>query len=431
MKKSLLLLLGFLLTSVNLFSQTTTADPVFGVKFSGFVRSDIFFDTRQTVAAREGAFLLWPERPRFDINGDDVNQKTNFNMLAILTRFTATISGPDAFGAKTSGVVEADFFGQANDNISLVRLRHAFAKLTWTNADLMIGQYWNPLFISDAYPTTASINSGTPFNSFARNPQIRLTQKAGHFTFIGAALSQRDFASYASNGGASAAASSSTWLRNSSIPDLHFQIHFNKKSESGTAFLAGAGIAYKTIVPRLSAPTIPGPAFIEVNEKISGLTTIAFAKLTTPAITLKAQFRYAENLTDVLTPGGYGVTGTTTPGGEELTYSPITINSYWAEIHTNGSKVQVGFFAGLLTNNGTIDELSGTTNTVYGNSMDFARMVRFSPRVAFISNKLKFSFETEYSMTEWGDGTYDINALPLNTTEVSNIRLLFTSVYTF
>ncbi|HSW35205.1 MAG TPA: hypothetical protein VLH18_01240 [Candidatus Limnocylindrales bacterium] len=352
-------------------------------------------------------------------------------MLAILTRFAATISGPDAFGAKTSGLIEADFFGQANDNISLVRLGHAFVKLSWAKTDLMIGQYWNPLFVTDAYPTTASINSGTPFNSFARNPQVKLTQKAGDFTFIGAVLSQRDFSSYASNGGTTAAASSSTWLRNASIPDLHFQIHFNKKSESGTAFLAGAGIAYKTIVPRLYARTTPAPAVIEVNEKISGLTTIAFAKLTTSKITIKAQFRYGENLTDVLTPGGYGVTGTTTPGGEELTYSPITINSYWAEIHSNGSKFQVGFFAGLLTNNGTIEELSGTTDTVYGNSMDFARMVRFSPRVAFISNKLKFSFETEYSIAEWGDGTYDFNALPLNKTEVSNIRLLFTSVYTF
>ncbi len=34
----------------------------FGVKFSGFVKNDFFYDTRQTVAAREGHFLLWPCR---------------------------------------------------------------------------------------------------------------------------------------------------------------------------------------------------------------------------------------------------------------------------------------------------------------------------------------------------------------------------------
>jgi len=424
-------MLSFLVSSFTLMAQNTAVDPAVGVKFSGFVRSDIFFDTRQTIAAREGAFLLWPERPRFDIEGNDINSKSNFNMLAILTRLTATISGPDAFGAKTSGLIESDFFAQANDNISLLRLRHAFVKLSWTKTDLMIGQFWNPLFVTDAYPTTASINSGTPFNSFARNPQIRLTQKAGDFTLIAAVLAQREFASYASTGGANAATTSSTWLRNASIPDLHFQIHFNHKSESGTAFLTGAGIAYKTIVPRLSAPTTPAPAFIGVDEKIGGLTTIAFAKLTTKGVTIKAQYRYGENLTDVLTPGGYGVTGTTSPGGVELTYCPLSISSYWGEIHTNGSKFQAGFFAGYLTNNGTSEVLSGTTNTLYGNSMDFSTMMRFSPRIAIIRNKLKFSFEAEYSITEWGDGTYDLKAMPQNITEVSNTRLLFTSVYTF
>ena len=424
-------MLSLLVSSFSLMAQNTVTDPAFGVKFSGFIRSDIFFDTRQVFSAREGAYLLWPERPRFDINGVDVNQNSSFNMLAILTRLTANISGPDAFGAKTSGLIEADFFGQANDNISLLRLRHAFVKLSWTKTDLMIGQYWNPLFVTDAFPTTGSINSGTPFNSFARNPQIRITQKAGDFTFIGAALSQRDFSSYASPGGGGLSVNSSTYLRNASIPDLHFQIHFNHKSESGTAFLTGAGIAYKTIVPRLSAATTPAPAFVEVDEKIGGLTALAFAKLTTKTVTIKAQYRYGENLTDVLTPGGYGVTGTTTPGGVELTYCPISISSYWGEIHTNGSKLQVGFFTGYLANNGTREVLSGTTNTVYGNSMDFESMIRFSPRIALIRNKLKFSFEVEYSMTKWGDGTYDLKAMPQNITEVSNTRLLFTSVYTF
>jgi len=32
----------------------------FGIKFNGFVKGDYFYDTRQTVSAREGHFLLWP-----------------------------------------------------------------------------------------------------------------------------------------------------------------------------------------------------------------------------------------------------------------------------------------------------------------------------------------------------------------------------------
>ncbi len=55
-----------------------------------------------------------------DMNGDDINAGTNFNMLAIQSRISLALSGPDALGAKTSGLIEGDFFAQANDNIDLV-----------------------------------------------------------------------------------------------------------------------------------------------------------------------------------------------------------------------------------------------------------------------------------------------------------------------
>jgi len=431
MKRLITILLGVLITSISALSQNAATEPAFGVKFSGFVRSDIFFDTRQTVSAREGAYLLWPERPRKDINGDDINEVSNLNMLAILTRLTASITGPDAFGAKTTGLIEADFFGQANDNISLFRLRHAYVKVSWPTTNLMIGQYWNPLFVTDSYPGTVSVNTGTPYNSFARNPQIRLTQNAGSFSFIAAALAQRDFTSYASANALAPATATSTYLRNSSIPDFHLQIHFNHKSESGPSFFFGSGIAYKTIVPRLSATVAPAPSFVKVNESISGLTAIVFAKITTEDFTIKLHYRYGENLTDVLTPGGYGITGTGGPEGVERSYSPIMINSYWFDVQSNGAKFQAGFFTGFLKNNGTKDRLSGTTNTLFGNSMDFDHMMRFSPRVVLIRNKLRFSLEAELSYANWGDGTYDLHGLPQNNETVSNKRFIFTSVYSF
>ena len=105
----------------------------FGIKFSGFVKNDFFMDSRQIVAARNGHFLLWPAAEKLDGAGDDINAQPSFNILAIQSRLKGTITGPDAFGAKTSGVIEGDFFAQANDNINLLRLRHAFVKLTWPN----------------------------------------------------------------------------------------------------------------------------------------------------------------------------------------------------------------------------------------------------------------------------------------------------------
>ncbi|MBP7497800.1 MAG: hypothetical protein KA792_09070, partial [Bacteroidales bacterium] len=121
----------------------------FGVKFNGYVKNDFFYDSRQVVSIREGHFLLYPAAKSPDADKKDVNAVPNFNFLSIQSRLTGKITGPDAFGAKTSGVIEADFFG--NENAAFVdangfRLRHAFVKLSWEKTELLTGQYWHPLF---------------------------------------------------------------------------------------------------------------------------------------------------------------------------------------------------------------------------------------------------------------------------------------------
>ena len=40
--------------------------PLFGISFSGYVKTDLFFDSRQTVGLREGHFLLFPENKKPD-----------------------------------------------------------------------------------------------------------------------------------------------------------------------------------------------------------------------------------------------------------------------------------------------------------------------------------------------------------------------------
>jgi hypothetical protein len=101
------------------FKETPTktaekkADPGWGIKFSGFIRNDVFFDSRQVVSARpanQGELLLYPANVNNDINGKDINAASSLDMLAITTRLVGTVAGPDAFGAKTSGVIEAEFW---------------------------------------------------------------------------------------------------------------------------------------------------------------------------------------------------------------------------------------------------------------------------------------------------------------------------------
>lgn len=168
----LISILPFVVSSQN-------KDPKFGIEFSGFVKTDTFYDTRQTINIREGHFLLYPDNLLLDANKVDINAKPTFNMLSIQSRLKGAITGPEAFGAKTSGVIEADFFG--NENASFIdangfRLRHAFLKLNWKTTELIAGQYWHPMFIAEAFPGVISFNTGAPFQPFSRNPQVRISK---------------------------------------------------------------------------------------------------------------------------------------------------------------------------------------------------------------------------------------------------------------
>lgn len=415
----------YLILALTMFSAIAVSaqekeESKFGIKLSGFVKNDFFWDSRQTVSAREGHFLLWPSPLVLDNNGNDLNGKSSFNFLAVQSRLSVGLKGPDAFGAKTSGLIEGDFFAQANDNINLLRLRHAFVKLNWEHMEIMAGQFWNPLFVTSCFPGTVSFNTGTPLQSFARNPQLRLTYKAGGLTILAAALSQRDYTNVG------AAGASSSYLRNSSVPDMHLQIHLGTAKEEGTNILGGAGVAYKTIVPRLSSTPNPGTTYA-VKEKLSGLTAMAFAKLSTKPITVKFQVRYAENISDLLGISGYGVTGVTNATTGELSYTPLKSMTYWAEMHTNGNP-QVGVFGGFMSNNGSKEQLSA--NTVYGRATTIRSLYRISPRVIYNAGKVRVALELEYTSAAYGSN-HDAFYIPGETSDADNLRVLAAIYYFF
>jgi hypothetical protein len=429
MKIHILLLLSLgLLTTLN--SKAQDNEKTFGIQFSGYVKNDFFYDSRQTVSAREGHFLLWPAAESPDQNNEDINANPGFNFLAIQSRLRGTITGPDVLGANTSAVIEGDFFGQLNDNINLFRLRHAMIQFTWPNTELITGQYWNPLFVTGCFPGTVSFNTGTPLQSFARNPQIRVTQTLGNFQLIGALLSQRDYTSRGANG------PSSDYLRNSGTPDAHFQVHYNQtNADSKTGVLAGAGLAYKSIVPRLynemngGVPPIQ-PVKYNVDEKVQGLTAIAFSKISLEPVTIKIQARYGENIADVLSISGFAVKDVINSTTGELSYTPLTNMTFWGELHTNGKQWQAGVFGGYLQNMGTKEAMSNTNNAVYGLGTNIESLIRVSPRVSFVSNNFKLAAEIEYTSAAYGSD-YDVNYEPASTHTVSNTRVLLSTIYSF
>lgn len=411
----------FLLHNLICIAQENKNEaPKFGIKFSGFLKTDIFYDTRQTVNIREGHFLLYPDNFSYDSNGNDINAKANFNILSIQSRLKGAVTGPDAFGAKTSGVLEADFFGNENANFSDVngfRIRHAFVKLNWSSVELLVGQYWHPMFIAESFPGVISFNTGAPFQPFSRNPQIRLSKSLGGLKLIGCLFSQRDFTSTGPDG------ASSKYLRNSGMPNAHFQIQYKPDSLN---HIVGAGIDYKTITPELF--TTYNTLRFKADESLSSLSVIGFINLGFKPLSVKLEGVYGQNVHDLVMIGGYGVkevTDTTT-GAREFTN--MNTLSLWTDLQTKGKKIQFGLFAGYTKNLGSADNIRGV---VYARGSNIADVYRISPRVVFISGKLNIALEGEYTSATYGTANGDEKGGVTNGKSVANTRALLAVIYTF
>ncbi len=417
MKKSILILLVILIPAIS-FSQKEEKEKI-KISVSGFIKSDFFWDTRQTVSAREGHFLLFPKPVQLDAAGADINEGLNFNFLSIQSRVGLNIVGGTIFNAKVSGKIEGDFFGQLNPNINLFRLRHAYLKLNWTSTELLLGQYWIPMFITDCFPGTISFNTGVPFQPFGRSPQIRLTHKMGKIKLIAIANSQRDYASRGPNPASPATTlPSSQYLRNSAMPELSLQLHIKP-----TNYLwMGIGGSYKEIVPQIVTPEN-----YKTNESIGGFNSIAFAKLKTSKFTLKLQGIYGQNMPDVLSIGGFAITDSTDIAKGYVSYSNLNTVSAWIDMHTNGKKFQVGIFGGYSKNLGANKDIVGP---IYGLGTNIESIYRVSPRVIYKSKNVRLALEGEYTLANYGS-TRDAKGVPTTITAADNFRLLLACYYVF
>lgn len=391
-------ILVFLFTLVK--AQEKSA---FGISFSGFVKTDIIYDSRQTTSIREGFFLLYPAPILNDKNLEDINAKSNFNILSIQSRLTSKLSAPDAFSAKTSGLLEGEFFGHTEGDINGFRLRHAYVKLDWTNVSLLVGQTWHPMFIAEMFPGVVSFNTGVPFQPFSRNPQIRLTYASDNIKLIAGAMSQRDFQSNGPSG------FSSIYLRNTVVPNLHLQFQYlNDKTH------LGAGVDYKSLTPRLVTTKN-----VKTDETVSGISLIGFAKFNLNPITIKAQGIYAENNADLLQLGGYAVKNTDAVTGKE-TYTALSNFSAWGEIST-GKEIEYAVFFGYAKSLGASDNITGA---YYGRGTDIDNVLRISPRIQFNSEKNRISAELEYTSADYGKPNNLNKGMVEDLKTVSNLRLL-------
>lgn len=382
----------------------------FKVKFKGYVNYEMIWDSRQAVAARDGDVLLYPASEKLDPDGKDINANSSFNALAINSRLQMVITGPEAFGAKTSGMISGDFFGTANDKVGVFRLRQAFVKLNWENTELLAGKAWHPLFATEVFPKVLSFGAAIPFYPLSRAPQLRYRVKMNKFEWLAAISTQQDFVTAGPGG------RKPSFLSNSGTPEFSSRLMYK-----GDKLLLGVGAGYWSVTPKLETAT--GYA---TDEKVSGMMINSFAKLDLPKVTIRGGYLYGENMSNLFMFGGIGVNSVSQDGKSIETYEPTSALSVWGEIETKNKGFNVGLFAGYTKNQGADKAITGD---LYGVGTNIDSYYRISPRASYTSGKVRLGLELIYHCAAYGDRN-DYGKV-VNTNDVDAVRLLSSVTYFF
>jgi hypothetical protein len=411
--------------AVALCSKAQTQDDnQVKVEFHGFVNNEVMYDTRQVSYGREGEVLILPKDKDLDINNVDKNAHGELSMFNFHTRLQAVIAGPTIGTFKSSALIEGDFLGSNDNAPNMLRMRHAFFKLSNDKHEWLIGQYWHPMFVPECFPDIVGWNVGLPVHVLNRAPQIRYSyMPSAKLKFNLVALSQRDFASHGPKTEKDDTnTASSTYLKRSGIPDMQAQVVAKPTDKMTLGCTAG----YKVITPRIVTANN-----YSVNETLGSYNLNAFARYKTAKTTLMVEGIYGQNLSHFLMLGGYGVK-TVDPVTDERTYTNIVTSSVWADIsHQVSPKVRIGIFAGYVKNNGSSDEVAQVAGkyVTYGVGTNVDNVISISPRVTYAVKRVKFSVEVNNLTAAYGTIKNDLTVA--DTHNVTNNRFLFSSTYSF
>ena len=236
MRQITLLLVGML----ALFS-TTAQRKNFTYKFYGFVRGDLFYNSRANMAPIDGNFYLYPLDKSFDADGKDLNATPNGSFYTFTSRLGLDVPGPDIGKARSSAKIETDFGGFSGSN-TMLRIRQAYVNLDWGKSAVLVGITWHPLF-GAVMPDVLNLSTGAPFQPFNRSPQIRYQYKANsRVQLMASVLWQLQYLSSGPKG------MSEDYIKNSCIPEMFVGADFTPAD----GWLMGLGAHMISLKPRTS-----------------------------------------------------------------------------------------------------------------------------------------------------------------------------------
>ena len=409
MRRITLLLVGML----ALFS-TTAQRKNFTYKFYGFVRGDLFYNSRANMAPIDGNFYLYPLDKSFDADGKDLNATPNGSFYTFTSRLGLDVTGPDIGKARSSAKIETDFGGFSGSN-TMLRIRQAYVNLDWGKSAVLVGITWHPLF-GAVMPDVLNLSTGAPFQPFNRSPQIRYQYKANSWVQLTASvLWQLQYLSSGPKG------MSEDYIKNSCIPEMFVGADFTPAD----GWLMGLGAHMISLKPRTS--TDWKEHTFKVNERMTAFSYEAHLKYSGRNYTFAAKTLMASALDHTALLGGYGVSSVDSRTCEQG-YTPFRHSTTWVNF-AYGTKWRPGVFVGYTKNLGTGKSLV-SADKVYGMGLDIDQLITVSLNVSYNLSHWKFGFE--YCPATAYYGTTDLESGRIEQTHaITNHRILGLMMYYF
>ena len=436
--------------TVHTLSKITVVDKIprrsdnWGLTWGGFISTDLFWDTRRMVDSRDGSICFYPDNINRDVNGRDINATPSFNMVVMNTRLTLRIESFNALGARISGMIEGWFMGISNTDMNGFAMRHAFLKMDWETTSLLIGQTWHPLFTEHCFAHTVAGSAGSPFQPFARSPQIRLNQPFAKYSNIMLYINaQRDYLSWGRSG------PSTEYVRNSAIPEAGLQYIFDYKKFDEEknplwSLYFGLGADYKYLIPRLITA-----GNVYTKKGVHGGALMLFGHYehhisSEVQFGIKAKAMVAQNCTEQLMMGGYAIKYyDNLPLNDSANYNYTALSNFssWVDIYANIGSWEVGLFGGYCKNLGALNHIQDPQNpaSYFGRGRNIDFLYRISTRMKYNANKIQFAIEPEYTVVKYGNTMTDNGTVMqsldhgnmVKTNLVHGMRILFSTTLFF
>lgn len=416
---TLALALAMLLFTSPLGAQSHLVKLTNHLEPYGFFRTGVSFDAREVKTDSEDLFYYLPYDSEINDQGYDIWYNPSFRFSSITSRLGFNLTGFQYGSFNVKGKLETDFYLLNKQSASL-RLREAYVCLNWddlgkffSSASVKVGHAWHPMSLG--MPYTVGYEGGSPFNPYARSPQLMLNASLfDKFTFTVGALYPMEFTPTGPQG------ASVDYVKYGLIPELYAGLTFSTEH-----FTARAGVDFLSLKPRWR--TLEDGRYYykgaEVKDRISMLSPMGYVEYSKGLFKINAKAVLASGGDHLRLMGGYALYDKSEP--LDYKYTPLrSINAFLSASY--GDQWQFMFMAGGMQALGSTHDLIvslltdevALSNIYYfdGGFKNLRSMIRVAPAVAFNLDRLSIALEYHGTCARYGD----INALSLRGLAFSN-----------